>query len=116
MFLLQNFLDIKMHRAVLDLPKHKAPWVDGIPMEFFHEMWQEVGKDIKNLLQETFQKGRMHKDFKVGLQSLIPNLGDLSLIINYRPILVLGSTYKIGSKTLVDAPPSSLMDSPQVQR
>jgi hypothetical protein len=29
---------------------------------------------------------------------------------------VLGSTYKIGSKTLVDAPPSSLMDSPQVQR
>jgi hypothetical protein len=34
----------------MDFPKHKALGVDGIPMEFFHEMWQEVGMDIKNLL------------------------------------------------------------------
>jgi hypothetical protein len=86
----------------MDFPKHKAPRVDGIPMEFFHEMWQEVGMDIKNLLKETFQKGRMHKELKVGVQSFIPKLGDLNIIINYRPILVLGSTYKIASKTLAN--------------
>jgi len=34
----------------MDFPKHKAPRVDAIPMEFFHEMWREVGMDIKNLL------------------------------------------------------------------
>jgi hypothetical protein len=51
MFLLQQFSNIEMHRATMDLPKHKAPGVDGIPMEFFHEVWQEVGKDIKILLQ-----------------------------------------------------------------
>ncbi len=39
MFLLQNFLDIEMCRAIVDLPKHKVLGVDGIPMEFFHEMW-----------------------------------------------------------------------------
>jgi hypothetical protein len=92
MFLLQNFSDIEMHKTIVDLPKHKAPRVDGTPMEFFHEMWQEVGKDIKNLLQETFQEGRIHKELKVGLQSLIPKLGDLSFIINYKPISLLGST------------------------
>jgi len=86
----------------MDLPKHKDPWVNGIPMEFFHEMWQEVEKDIKNLLHETFQEGNMHKKLKVCLQSLIPEPRDLSLIINYRPILVLGSTYMIASKTLVN--------------
>jgi hypothetical protein len=40
----------------MDLPKHKALGVDGIPMEFFHEMWQEVGEDIKNLCKRHFKK------------------------------------------------------------
>jgi hypothetical protein len=75
MILLQKFSNIEMHRVVMDLPKHKAPRVNGIPMEFFHEVWQKVGKDIKNLLQETFQEGRMHKELKVGLQSFIPKPG-----------------------------------------
>jgi len=78
-----------VHRAIINLPKHKALGVDGIPMEFFHEMWQEIGKDIKNLLHETFQEGKVHKELKVGLQSLIPKLGDHSFITNYRPISVL---------------------------
>ncbi len=56
----------------------------------------------KNPLQETFRKGRMHKELKVGLQSLIPKLKDRNLITTYRPISVLGSTYKIVSKTLAN--------------
>jgi hypothetical protein len=42
----------------------------------------------------------MHKELKDGLQSLIPKPKDHSLITNYRPISVLGSKYKIVSKTL----------------
>jgi hypothetical protein len=94
MFLLKELSNIEMDRATMDLPNHRTPRVDGIPMELFHEMWQEVGEDIKNLLQKIFQEGRMHKELKVGLQSLIPKLGDHSLIINYKLILVLGSTSK----------------------
>jgi hypothetical protein len=94
MCLLKEFSNVEVHRATMDLPKHRAPRVDGIPMELFHEMWQDVGEDIKNLLQEIFQEGRMHKELKVDLQSLIPKLGDHSLITNYKLILVLGSTSK----------------------
>jgi hypothetical protein len=108
MLLLQEFSNIEMHRATMDFPKHTAPRIDGILMEFFHEMWQEVGEDIKNHLRETFQEGRMHKELKVGLQSLIPKQGDHSLITNYRPISMLGFTYKIASKTLVSKVQSSL--------
>jgi hypothetical protein len=50
MFLLQKFSNIEMHRAAMDLPKHKALGVDDNPREFIHEMWQEVGEDIKDLL------------------------------------------------------------------
>jgi hypothetical protein len=50
-FLLQEFIDIEVCRAVRDLPKHKAPRIDGVPMEFFHDMWQKVRTNIKNLLQ-----------------------------------------------------------------
>jgi hypothetical protein len=94
-FLLQEFIDIAVCRAIRNLPKHKAPRIDGVPMEFFHDMWQEVGTYIKNLLQETFQERRMHKELKTSLQSSIPKSGNHNLITNYKPISLLGSTYKI---------------------
>jgi hypothetical protein len=65
-------------------------------------MWQEVRTYIKNILQETFQKGRMHKEFKVGLKSQIPKPCDHNLIANYRTISMLGSTCEIVSKSLAN--------------
>jgi hypothetical protein len=56
MFLLQTFSNIEVQRATMDLSKHKTPRVDGIPMEFFHEMWQEIGKDIKTFCKRHFKK------------------------------------------------------------
>jgi hypothetical protein len=39
--------------------------------------------------------------FNVGLKTLVPKLRNHGFIINYRPMSVLGSTYKITSKVLV---------------
>lgn len=98
--LLHELIEGEVRKTTFDLAKHKAMGVDKIPLEFFQEAWHEVRNDIKSLLQETFQKGLMHRDLNVGLQTFIPKLGEHNLIANYKPILVLGSTYKITSKTL----------------
>jgi hypothetical protein len=49
--LLHEFIKRKVCKATFSLPKHKAQGVDGIPMELFHELWLEVGKDMINLFQ-----------------------------------------------------------------
>ncbi len=100
--MVQELNEVEVHKVVFYLPKHKALVVDGIPMEFFHELWLEVSEDMTNLLQETFQEGSMNKKLSIELQTFIPKLGDQRLLTNYRPISVLGSTYKITPKTLTN--------------
>jgi hypothetical protein len=67
--LLHEFIKRKVCKATFALPKHKAQGVDGIPMEFFHELWLEVGKDMINLFQETFHKNSINKDLNISLSS-----------------------------------------------
>lgn len=55
--LVQQLNEVEVHKVTFDLPKHKAPRVNGIPMEFFREVWPKVNEDMTNLLQETFQEG-----------------------------------------------------------
>ncbi len=44
----------------------------------------------------------MHKELNIGLQTFIPKQGEWNLIVNYKPISILRSTYKITSKTLTN--------------
>jgi hypothetical protein len=54
--------------------------VDGIPMEFFYELWLEVGKDMTNLFKESFHESSMNKDLNIGLSSLSLEIEDSSQI------------------------------------
>jgi len=47
--LLYEFIKIEVCKVTFVLPKHKAQGMDGIPMEFFHDLWLEVGKNMTNL-------------------------------------------------------------------
>jgi hypothetical protein len=97
--LLQQFTNGKMRKTTLDLAKHKATGVNGIPMEFFQEAWPKVGNDIINLPKRAYAQGEA---LNISLQIFIPKQGEQNVIANYRSILVLRSTYKITSKTLAN--------------
>jgi hypothetical protein len=47
--LLHEFIKIEVCKVTFVLSKHKAQGMDDIPMEFFHELWLEVGKNMTNL-------------------------------------------------------------------
>lgn len=65
-------------------------------------LWDTVGKDLTEVLQETFDEGHLHPPLNEGLTSLIPKSGALTNIKNFRPVAVLTSTYKVTAKTLVN--------------
>ncbi len=100
--MIQELNEVEVHKATFDLPKHKVLGVDGIPMEFFHELWPEVSEDMTNLLYKTFQKDSMNKELNIRLEKLIPKSRDWKLLTNHRPISVLGSTHKITPKSLTN--------------
>jgi hypothetical protein len=86
--------------AIRAFPKGKALGHDGIPMEFFHELAEEVSPSLLNTFTAMLNVGSTSAYINKGLITLIPKAGDRARLGNWRPITLLGSVYKILAKTL----------------
>jgi hypothetical protein len=53
--------DLEVELAIKALPTNKAAGPDGVPMEFYKETWELVGANIKDLMNETLEKGQLNK-------------------------------------------------------
>lgn len=84
--------------AIQALPKGKAPGHDRIPMEFFHELAEEVAPSLLGAFTAMLNAGSTSAYINKGLITLIPKAGDQTRLGNWRPITLLGSIYKILAK------------------
>lgn len=100
--LTSEILEKEVEMAVKDLPNNKTPGLDSIPNELLKVLWNIVGNDITEMLDETLNIRILHPPLNEGLTSMIPKSDILINIRNFRPIAVLTSTYKIMAKTLVN--------------
>ncbi len=90
----------EIHIAINTLPKGKAPGNDGLPMEFFHECAEETAPILLQAFTAMLCTGRASASINKGLITLIPKAGDRAKLSNWRPITLLGSTYKVLAKIL----------------
>jgi hypothetical protein len=86
--------------AIKALPKGKAPGNDGMPMEFFHECAEETAPILLQAFTSMVGTGRASAAINKGVITLIPKSGDRAKLSNWRPITLLGSTYKVLAKVL----------------
>jgi len=86
--------------AIKALPKGKAPGHDKIRMEFYHEYAGEVAPTLFRAFTAMLNVGTTSAYINKGLITLIPKTDDRARFSNWRPITLLGSTYKILAKTL----------------
>jgi len=98
--LTQNFTLEEIHKAIQVLPKGKAPRHGGIPIEFFQACASEVAPTLLKAYTTMLASGEALNYINRGLITLIPKTGDRSKLKNWRPIILLGSVYKILAKTL----------------
>jgi hypothetical protein len=84
-----------MVRDILDaikaLPKGKALWHDGVPMEFFHEYAEEVTPTLLQAFIVMLKFGATSASINKGLITLIPKTNNQARLSNWRPITLLGS-------------------------
>jgi len=69
-------------------------------MEFFHECAQEVTLDLLQAFMAMLSEGATSTYINKGVMNLIPKSRDHAKLNNWRPITLLGSTYKILAKVL----------------
>jgi hypothetical protein len=71
-------------------------------MEFFHECEHEIAPDLLQAFTALLKEGETSAYINKGIITLIPKLGDHTLLNNWRPITLLGSIYKILAKLLAE--------------
>ena len=84
--------------AVKQLPTGKAPGMDTIPAEFYHELWEDIDWDIFNFVAESITQTHIADELNISKIALLPKSADRSKVQNFRPISLLNTPYKIVAK------------------
>jgi hypothetical protein len=69
-------------------------------MEFFHECAKETAPILLKAFTVMLCTGRASASINKGMITLIPKAGDRAKLSNWRPITLLGNTYKVLAKIL----------------
>ena len=80
--------------------KNKTPGPDGLTTEFYSSFWDFLGPLMVDVFNECFSNGELCQSMKASLTRLVFNRDDKRYLKNWRPISLLNSDYKIGSKAL----------------
>ncbi|KAL3689674.1 hypothetical protein R1sor_015983 [Riccia sorocarpa] len=96
----KSFSTEELLQAAKLLGRNKCPGPDGIPLEFFLQLWDTVAPLLLKATTQGLEQGRVLRFFNKGLITLLPKEGDVILLQNKRPITLLNSVYKIWAKCL----------------
>ena len=99
---LEGLLTLEECKKVLETFRdNKSPGEDGFTAEFYKHLFDLVGTDLINSLNQAFEVGELSISQQRGIITLIPKEdSDLLDLQNWRPITLLNIDYKIASKTL----------------
>lgn len=88
----------ELHVAAKALAKQKVLGKDGLPMEFFLALWEQVGPLLLKVLQNGISKGCLHPKLTEGIMVMLEKKGDQLLIGNKRGLILLNCVLKILAK------------------
>jgi hypothetical protein len=80
--LTKEFTLKEIKEAIAAMPKDKASGSDGIPMEFFQELVEEISPTLLQAFSAMLRGGETSKWINKGLITLIPKSGDHAKIGN----------------------------------
>ncbi|XP_071715131.1 uncharacterized protein [Rutidosis leptorrhynchoides] len=95
----KRFDEKEVRDAILDCASNKAPGTDGFNLRFFKKYWEIIKHDLDSI-SWFWEKGEISRGCNSSFVTLIPKIVDPQLIVDYRPISLISSYYKIIAKLL----------------
>ncbi|GJY16658.1 RNA-directed DNA polymerase, eukaryota [Tanacetum coccineum] len=95
-----TYEDIK--RAVWDCGTNKSPRPDGFTFDFILKYWKIIHQDVVNVIREFFITSKFPPGSNSLFITLIPKKQDAKVVKDFRPIIPIGSFYKIIAKILAN--------------
>lgn len=99
-FLTSILSNLEIKNVVFSFEGNKAPGPNGLPMFFFQEFWDIVGKDVSSGVKKIFGARKLLKEINGTFISLIVKIQGDDSINKFRLISLCNSFYKIISKVL----------------
>ena len=90
----------EIRKVLTCMSRNKSPGIDGLPVEFYYQFFDIVGKDLLLIYNEIFEKEILTKSQRTAVITLLPKKGDCLDPGNKRPISLLTCDYKIISKVI----------------
>lgn len=78
----------------------KSPGLDGFNFTFYKQFWDLVKHEVCDFIQEFYYNARFPKAVTASFIALIPKKEHPQSLLEYRPISIIGSMYKIVAKLL----------------
>ncbi|CAI7808398.1 unnamed protein product [Closterium sp. NIES-53] len=88
--------------AIKQLPKGKAPGLDGLPKEFIEENWDLLGRPFLAFIKEFETSTELPPQLTTVVTILLHKKGDKASLENYRPITLLSNVPNIVAKVLAN--------------
>lgn len=94
------FMEQEIKLAVANYERSKSPGPDGFNFKFIKESWDIVKDDILKMVTEFHWNVRIVRGSNPSFIVLLPKKEGARCLNDYRPISLIGYTYKILAKVL----------------
>ena len=85
------------------MKNEKSPGSDGITVEIYKTVWDDLNQYLVDSLNVSFVNGHLTDLQKQGIISLIPKSGkDLTTLSSWRPVILLNLDYNKPTKTIAN--------------
>ncbi|GLT59230.1 hypothetical protein SLA2020_320610 [Shorea laevis] len=102
-FLLQEFNEAEVMRALFQMHPSKAPGPDGLSPAFFQQFWSVVKDDVVGpCLQFLNDKEPLPRELNFTYITLIPKCNKPKTMADLRPISLCNVIYRVLAKTLAN--------------
>ncbi|KAL9676604.1 hypothetical protein QQ045_004820 [Rhodiola kirilowii] len=86
--------------AIRDCDGNKAPGPDDFNVNFYKKIWLIVGEEVVGFVKEFSSNGKLARSINKTFIALIPKTVNPQCFIDFRPISLVNSMYKILAKCL----------------
>lgn len=100
--LLAEFMESEVKVALKQMAPLKSLGPDGMPPLLYQHCWDLVGKDITTSILSFLNLATLPEHLNHTFITLIPNIKNLALVLEFCPINLCNVLYKIFSKVLAN--------------